>query len=85
MFLKSHRPGASSAAQGLRRGTDVGARRELRERPAGGDAVRRVRACPLGRAVQFPGNAGPIARAACLIISLSLFMFLIRTAKTQPP
>ena len=85
MFLKSHRPGASSAAQGLRRGADVGARWELRERPASGDAVRRLRACPLGRAAQFPGNAGPIARAACLIISLSLFMFLIRTAKTQPP
>ena len=30
MFLKSHRPGASSAAQGLRRGADVGAHRELR-------------------------------------------------------
>ena len=33
MFLKSHRPGASSAAQGFRSGADVGARREVREQP----------------------------------------------------
>ena len=72
MFLKSHRPGASSAAQGLRSGADVGARRELRERPASGDAVRRLRACPLGRASQFPGNGGTQGPSRGLPASLFL-------------
>ena len=65
MFLKSHRPGASSAAQGLRGRADVGAHRELRERRARRDAVRRVRASPLGRAAQFPGERRA-HRARCL-------------------
>ena len=65
MFLKSHRPGASSAAQGLRGRADVGAHRELRERREGRDAVRRVRASPLGRAAQFPGERRA-HRARCL-------------------
>lgn len=65
MFLKSHRPGASSAAQGLRGRADVGAYRELRERRARRDAVRRVRASPLGRAAQFPGERRA-HRARCL-------------------
>lgn len=66
MFLKSHRPGASSAAQGLRGRADVGAHSgELREWPARRDAVRRVRLGPLGFQGAVPrGTQGP--RARCL-------------------